>query len=228
MPIDITERTLLRSGIYFLRGELNDLNSQRTIEHISSCLPFLVNRFPYLTVTIHSVGGQLEDAFLLYDFLRELDENVIPVKTVAGGYCFSGATLVLQGGRLRLSYPHSTFHVHQVIISSTEEESLPQVITSAKFTLKLQEVYWKILIDRSGGKLNMRTLKNKLKFRDWWFDADEALKYGIIDGIIKGGSERAVYLPAERGGLLITTNLPDRGEIRQDGDDDPQPPYPSC
>lgn len=221
MPIDITERTLLRSGVYFLRGELNDLTSQRTVEHISACLPFIVDKFPYLTVIIHSVGGQLEDAFFLYDFLRELDENIIPVKTVAGGYCFSGATLILQGGRLRLSYPHSTFNIHQVVLSSSSEESLPQVISSAKFTLKLQETYWKILIDRSEGKLTTRTLKNKLKSRDWWFDANEALRYGIIDGIVKGGNERAVYLPTERCGLLIPIDFIGREEVRSDENNQP-------
>lgn len=218
MPIDITERTLIRTGIYFLRGELNEVNTQRTVEHILSCLPFIVGKFPSLTVIIHSTGGNIEDAFFLHDFLRDIDENVIPVRTVAGGYCFSGATLVLQGGRIRLSYPYSNFHIHQVLLSSSEE-SLSEVISSAKFTIKLQEKYFKLLVDRSNGKLNMRILKSKLKMRDWWFDAQEAYKYGIVDEIIKGGNLSAVHLPSERGGLLIPIDFVDRGEVRDDEND---------
>ncbi len=192
IPLPIQRELLVEHGAYIFSGEINSNTAAMTVALLSRYASALSDR-PHLLFYITSPGGGVEDALFLYDFLRFFDERVCPVITVAAGYCLSGAVVVLQGGRTRLSFPHTTFFLHQIIMESSEEK-LSEVLLSTQFSIRLQNIMWRILEERSGGRITVKILKRRLKQGDWWLSAQDAVKYGLIDDILKEGSDIAQYL----------------------------------
>jgi len=209
MEIPLDERLISEGQTVYIQGEIN-------ISVLSNIVPALLLhreklKGKTLIVVVHSIGGILEDTFLLYDLLTDMGKEM-KVVTVAGGYCYSGAVLLLQAGQLRLALPNSSLHIHEIQFAPPGEDSLNNFISSVNFTKKLQRRFFDILIEKSKGKLSRRTLTYYLrKYQDWWLTAQEALRYGLIDAIIgqpdipslsslkERGDENVLPLPSERG-----------------------------
>jgi len=192
----LDERLISEGQTVYIQGEIN-------ISVLSKVVPLLLLhreklKGKTLVVVVHSIGGILEDTFLLYDLLTDMGKEM-KVVTVAGGYCYSGAVLLLQAGQLRLALPNSSLHIHEIQFAPPGEDSLNNFISSVNFTKKLQKRFFDILIEKSKGKLSRRTLSHFLrKYQDWWLTAQEALRYGLIDAII--GQSDVYSLSSLKGG----------------------------
>lgn len=132
-----------------------------------------------LGVMLNSVGGSVLDGLALYDYLRlqALDRQV---NITALGTAASMGSVILQAGSHRAMGRHAWMLIHEV--SKGAIGNVSELKAEAEFAESLWHTLSNILAERS--TLTARQVRNKAKNKDWWLDAEEALKFGFIDEIV--------------------------------------------
>ncbi len=102
------------------------------------------------------------------------------ISTVCVGIAASGAALILSAGTKgkRMALPNSEVMIHQPLGGAEGQAS--DIEISAKHILKTRATINKILAKNSGQTVSKI---EKDVDRDFFMDADEAKKYGIIDQV---------------------------------------------
>jgi ATP-dependent Clp protease protease subunit len=104
-----------------------------------------------------------------------------PVKTVCMGMCASmGAMLLSQGeAGKREMWKHGRVMIHQPSIGGAYGQASDLEITAEQMQ-KTKEILAQMLADSCNKSFD--TIMEDFD-RDYWLDAEEALKYGIVDKI---------------------------------------------
>lgn len=173
---DIYSR-LLNDRIIFL-GE--DVNSH-TANLVVAQLLFLANEDPKrdIKLYINSPGGSVYDGLAIIDTMNYIEPDVATVGI--GLQASMGAMLLACGAKgKRYCLPNARVMIHQPS-SGTEGK-----ITDQEIMLR-EGVFLKKRLAEIFAKQTGKTLAQVEKDmdRDNWMSAEEALKYGIIDEIIK-------------------------------------------
>lgn len=129
---------------------------------------------------VGSFGGSEYDMFALYDVCRTL---VSPIHTTAIGKCMSAAPLLVAGGEPghRFATPHTFFMVHE-----SWEDFGQKRMDELELDLKHYKAMgskWAELMAKHSNKPAKFWLDVCKKSGDHFFNADEALKWGLIDYI---------------------------------------------
>ncbi len=173
---DIYSR-LLKERIIFL-GE--DVNSH-TANLIVAQLLFLQNEDPKkdIFLYINSPGGSVYDGMAIYDTMQHVKCDV---QTVGIGLQASmGAFLLSSGTKGKRSVlPHSKIMIHQP--SSGTRGKVTDMEIDLKESLAVRHLLNEILAKNTGQKISQI---QKDVDRDYWMNAEEAVKYGIVDKVIK-------------------------------------------
>ncbi len=173
---DIYSR-LLKDRIIFLGGPIDDDVANLIIAQ----LLFLEaeDQKKDITMYINSPGGSVYSGMAIYDTMQYLKPNV---STVAVGMAASMAAFLLAGGEKgkRFSLPNSRILLHQPMGGTQGQAS--DIKIQAEEILKIREEMNKILAKNTGQPLDKVA---KDTDRDFYMRADEAVKYGIIDKVIK-------------------------------------------
>lgn len=173
---DIYSR-LLEDRIVYLGEDVNP----HTANLIIAQLLFLESKDPNkdITLYINSPGGHVYDAFAIYDTMKFIKCDV---STVGIGMQASAAAFLLSSGTKgkRILLPNSTVMVHQPS-SGTRGKVTDQEI-DLKESLRIKGRLEEIMAENTGQK--REKLHQDLE-RDYWMNAEEALKYGIADKIIE-------------------------------------------
>jgi ATP-dependent Clp protease protease subunit len=149
----------------------------------------LVNRFLYLDAVepgkeisffINSPGGMVTSGMVIYDTMRMIKS---PVSTICMGFAASMASILLSGGKKgrRFVYPSGEVLIHQPLLGGMYRGTSADLEIQADQIRKTKEQGAKILADNCGQPLE-KILKDF--DRDYWMDAKEAVKYGIVDKVI--------------------------------------------
>ena len=135
------------------------------------------NKAPEIFLYINSLGGHIFDAFSALDTIIS---SRIPINTVIDGCSASAATLISVVGHRRYIKPHSYFLIHQIssIMWGKYTEFKDEMENLDKFMSMIKGIY------KKHTKLPMTKLDEILK-HDIWFNAEEALSFGLVDEIIK-------------------------------------------
>lgn len=174
---DIYSR-LLKERIVFLGGPIIDPIANAVIAQ----LLFLESEDEKkdIKLYINSPGGSVPATLAIYDTMRYVKPDV---STICIGMAASGAALLLAAGAKgkRFSLPNSEVLIHQVMAGGIEGQAV-EIEISAKHVIRLK--------DRLNEILAKHTVKPLVQIerdtdRDFYMDAEEAKKYGIIDEIIK-------------------------------------------
>lgn len=154
---------------------------------------------PPRIIFMDAAQGTFADMFAVYDVLRVAQANNGPEVTVqTTGMADTKGAIAMQAAKHRIMTPRSW-------IILTEIQPNPQRLNSAegieavKYMKWLEDRGWKLLLERSNGKLDLATIKEKTEYgRQWWLTADEALQYGLIDeiGTVMPGYVEQVTDPA--------------------------------
>ena len=172
---DIYSR-LLKENIIFLGGGIDD----HTANLIIAQLLFLQSEDPKkeINMYINSPGGSVSATLAIVDTMQHIKNDI---STVCVGIAASGAALVLSAGTKgkRMALPTSEVMIHQPLGGAEGQAS--DIEISAKHILKTRNVLNKILAKNTGQTLNKI---EKDVDRDFFMDADEAKKYGIIDQVV--------------------------------------------
>jgi ATP-dependent Clp protease protease subunit len=173
--MDIFSR-LMRDRILWVAGPVNDYMS--TI--VQAQLMFLDSvDGTDITMHIDSPGGSVKSGLSMVDVMDYIKADI---RTVNTGMAASMGSILLGAGTKgkRSSLKHSTTMLHQ---------------SSGGFSGNIQdaEVDWAewqkvnhelfVLLGKYCGKKPDQVKKDAT--RDFWLNAEEAVKYGIIDGIVK-------------------------------------------
>jgi ATP-dependent Clp protease protease subunit len=174
---DIYSR-LLKENIVFLGGQIDDHIANLIIAQ----LLFLQSEDPKKEVQlyINSPGGSVTATLAIIDTMQHIKNDI---STVCVGIAASGAALVLSAGTKgkRLSLPNSEVMIHQPIGGAEGQAS--DIEISAKHILKTRMALNKLLARNTGQPLSRI---EKDVDRDFFMDAEEAKKYGVIDQVVTG------------------------------------------
>lgn len=174
---DIYSR-LLKDRIIFLGGPIVDPIANSIIAQ----LLFLESEDEKkdIKLYINSPGGSVPATLAVYDTMQYVKPDVA---TICIGMAASGAALLLASGAKgkRFALPNSEVLIHQVMAGGIEGQAV-EIEISAKHILRLKDRLNQIL-SRHTQKLISQVEKDT--DRDFYMDAEEAKKYGMIDEIIK-------------------------------------------
>lgn len=178
---DIYSR-LLKERIIFLAGPIDDDVANIVIAQ----LLFLEAEDPKkdITLYINSPGGQIQSGLAIVDAMNHVKPDVA---TVCMGMAASmGATILSQGKKgKRFMLPNSEVMIHQPLTGVEGQASDIQI--TAKHILRLKEKLTQMMSDATGQPYKK---VESDKDRDYWMNADEAKKYGLVDQILKPKSSK--------------------------------------
>ncbi len=180
---DIYSR-LLKDHIIFLGGAV----SREVANLVVAQLLFLEQqdneRDVYLY--INSPGGSVSAGLAIFDTMNYIKADV---QTICIGEAASmGAILLANGTKGKRSIlPHAKMMIHQPWAESIGGQVTDIEITT-KELLKTKRLLNKILSQKTGQSL--KAVEEQLE-RDYWLDANEALKYGLVDNILQQRPETA-------------------------------------
>jgi ATP-dependent Clp protease protease subunit len=173
---DIYSR-LLRERIIFLGGQIDD----NVANLIMAQLLFLESEDSKkdIHLYINSPGGSVTAALAMYDTMRHIKPDV---STICVGIAASAGALLLSSGTKgkRFALPNSEVMIHQVMGGAEGQAS--DIEISARHILKTKENLNRILAENTGKSIEQ---VGKDSDRDNYMSAEEALKYGLVDGILK-------------------------------------------
>lgn len=171
---DIYSR-LLKDSIIFLGGPIDD----HTANLVIAQLLFLQSEDPKkeISLYVNSPGGSVTATLAIIDTMQHIKNDI---STVCVGLAASGAALVLSAGTKgkRVALPNSEVMIHQPLGGAEGQAS--DIEISAKHILKTRSMLNKILAKNTGQTL---AKIEKDVDRDFFMDAEEAKKYGLVDQV---------------------------------------------
>ncbi len=201
---------LLKNRIIQLSGEVDHNSSNYIISMLLALDVTETDNSKDITLYINSPGGSVTEGLAIYDTMQHIKSDV---SSVCIGIAASMASVLLMAGKegKRYALPHSTIMVHQ--LSHGLKGSLKDTKTGVRHVESLEDMLLNIYvkhvpkdeescITQWGGKTNaesfddikptrMKPDEAKEWLREWasycdrYMSAEQALKFGHIDKIIK-------------------------------------------
>jgi ATP-dependent Clp protease protease subunit len=171
---DIYSR-LLKDNIVFLAGEIDDHMANLIVAQ----LLFLQSEDPKkeISLYINSPGGSVYAGMAIIDTMNHIKN---PVSTVCVGAASSMGAVILSAGEKGKRYilPNAEVMIHQPLGGAEGQAS--DIEISAKHILKTRANLNKLLAKNTGQTI---AKIEKDVDRNFFMDAEEAKKYGIIDHV---------------------------------------------
>ena len=176
---DIFSR-LLKNRIILLSGEIDDNVSNSVVAQL---LYLDSLNHDDINLYINSPGGSVTAGMAIYDTMNFVKSNV---STICIGLAASMAAFLLSSGEYGKRYilPNAEVMIHQPLGGAQGQAT--EIKIAAEHILKLREKLNKILSKNTKQSLETIALDTE---RDNFMDSDEALKYGLVDKIIKNNSD---------------------------------------
>ncbi|MFH1201257.1 MAG: ATP-dependent Clp protease proteolytic subunit [bacterium] len=172
---DIYSR-LLRERIVFLAGPVDD----NTANIIIAQLLFLESEDAKkdIYLYINSPGGSVTSTMAIVDTMNHVRPDI---STFCVGLAASGAAIILSAGKKNKRYilPNAEVMIHQP--TGGVEGQATDIAITAKHILKTRDNLNKLLAKNTGK--SFPEIEKDVE-RDFFMDAIEAKKYGIVDEIV--------------------------------------------
>ena len=172
---DIYSR-LLKDRIIFLGEEVNETTASLVVAQ----LLFLESEDPSkdIHLYINSPGGMVTAGMAIYDTMQYIKCDV---STICIGMAASMGAFLLAGGAKgkRFALPNAEVMIHQP--SGGAKGQATEIQIAAENILKTKKKLNQMLADNTGKPVEQVAIDT---VRDYYMSAEEALEYGLIDGII--------------------------------------------
>lgn len=169
----------LKERKIFLWGEVNTESAKMITER----LLFLEFSDPGKEITfyLNTPGGSITDGMAIYDTIKMISS---PVKVIVTGMAASMGSILLSAAKKgnRFLYPHSRVMIHQPLIGGHFYAPAVDIHIQAKEMERIRDELNRILADASGQPIDKIVQDTD---RDFYLNAEEAIKYGLADAIIK-------------------------------------------
>ena len=171
---DIITQQFSKARLYLV-GEID----QKMAMDFVAAMSVLADEQRDVEIIINSPGGEVSAGLVIYDVLQSYQYRITMYCT---GLAASMGAVILAGGQRGRRYilPHSKVMIHEPLISGGMGGSATTIEKTAQNILETKAVLNKILARHTGKtieKINGATLF------DNYMTADEAVEFGICDGI---------------------------------------------
>jgi ATP-dependent Clp protease protease subunit len=128
---------------------------------------------------INSPGGVVTSGMVIYDTMQLIKS---PVSTICMGLAASMGSILLSGGKKgkRFIYPSGEVMIHQPSLGGFIRGVSTDLEIQARQTKRVKDMGAKILAENCGKTVEQ--IMNDFD-RDYWMNAEEAIKYGIVDKV---------------------------------------------
>lgn len=166
---------LLRTRSLLLTGEINKEMADKLIKDL---LVLEAESQEPVKLYINSPGGDVDSGFAIYDMIRFVS---CPVTIIGMGLVASAAALVLLAVPLerRIGLPNSSYLIHQPL--SEMKGNATDIEIHAMQLEKIKTKINRMIAEATGKSLEKVAHDTD---RDYWLDADDAVKYGLISRIV--------------------------------------------
>lgn len=175
---------LLKERLIFVGSGINE----HTANLIVAQLLFLDQQDPErdIQMYINCPGGVIYHGLAIYDTMRQISA---PVLTVAVGLTASFGTILLTAGEKgkRYALPNATVHMHQPWQSGGGGQAT-DIEIQAREILRQRDLLNNILVEQTGQP--RERIENDTD-RDVYLTAQQAVEYGLIDGILQPARAKA-------------------------------------
>lgn len=175
---DIYSR-LLKDRIIVLSEDVNHASASVIIAQML----FLESEDPDKEIYfyINSPGGSITDGMAIYDTMNYIK---CPVVTIAIGLAASMGSFLLAAGEKgrRYATPNAEILIHQPLVSGGISGQATEIKIHSDHLLRTREKLNKILSEKTGKPIEDIERDTE---RDNWMTAQQALEYGLIDGIME-------------------------------------------
>lgn len=173
---DIYSR-LLKERIVFITGMIDD----NTANSIVAQLLFLESESPKkdIYIYINSPGGIITSGMSIYDTMQYIAPDINTI--CMGQACSMGAIILASGtSKKRFSLPNSRIMIHQPL--GTYQGQASDIAIHADEIIKIKQQINKIMAFHTGK--SEKEIEKDTE-RDHFLSASQAIKYGIVDEIIR-------------------------------------------
>lgn len=149
----------------------------------------LIRKLWYLELTnpgkpilfvINSPGGAVDSGFAIWDQVKMITSPVTTLVTGLAASMGSILSLCAAPGR-RFATPHSRIMIHQPLLSGVIKGQATDLEIQAKEMIKTRNGLIEIYVDATGK--DFATIEKAID-RDTWMTAQEALEFGLLDGVV--------------------------------------------
>ena len=130
-----------------------------------------------IEILLNSNGGYIYDALAI---ISAIQMSKTPVHITSLGKCMSMGLIILSVGHYRKAHKYTTFMYHES--ASSLDGKLSAIENETNEVKRLDVLCDNILLENT--KLKKRNLEHFRTVSEYYFDSEEARKYGIIDEII--------------------------------------------
>ncbi len=178
---DIYSR-LLKDRIIMLSGEIEDNMANAIIAQLLFLDAQDSDKDIYLY--INSPGGVITSGMAIYDTMNFIKSDV---QTIVMGMAASMASVLATAGTKgkRFALPHSQIMIHQP--SGGAQGQQTEIEIAAKEILRARKMINKLLAEHSGQPLEKIDRDTE---RDNYLSAQQAVDYGLIDGIMTNSTDK--------------------------------------
>ena len=130
---------------------------------------------------ISSPGGSVTSGMVIYDTMQMISS---PVSTICMGLAASMGSILLSGGAKgkRFIFPHGEVMIHQPSLGGHIQGVSADMEIHAEQILRTKEMGAQILAKNTGQ--TVERIRRDFE-RDYWMEAQKAIEYGIVDGIVQ-------------------------------------------
>lgn len=190
---DIYSR-LLRDRIVLVGRPISDVLANLIVAQ----LIFLAADDPEkeIQMYVNSPGGSVAAGFAIYDTMQYVTP---PISTVAVGRAASFGTVLLMAGTKgrRLALPNTTIHMHQPLIGGSGlSGQASDLEIHAREIVRIKDELNRLIAAHTGQPLERIERDTD---RDFFLTPQEAIEYGLIDGMISGHEAAKVVARTEAG-----------------------------
>jgi ATP-dependent Clp protease protease subunit len=175
---DIYSR-LLRDRIVIVGRPIDDVVANLVVAQ----LIFLAADDPEkeIQIYVNSPGGSVASGFAIYDTMQYVSA---PISTVAVGRAASFGTVLLMAGAKgrRLALPNARIHMHQPLITGRGlQGQASDLDIHAREIIRIKDELNQLIARHTGQPLERIERDTD---RDFFLSPEEAIEYGLIDGMI--------------------------------------------
>ena len=191
---DIYSR-LLNERIIFLGTPIDDTIANLVVAQMI----FLAAEEPEkeIQIYVNSPGGAVSAGFSIYDTMQYVPN---PVSTVVVGRAASFGTMIVMGGTKgrRFALPNARIHLHQPLIAGRGlQGQATDLDIHAREIVRIKQVLNGLIAKHTGQPLERVERDTD---RDFYLSPEEAIDYGLIDGVIQNPDQARQIAVATAGG----------------------------
>ncbi len=174
-PTDPLAEKFLKTRQVLMSGEVSEELADKIVKQL---LILEADNSDPIYLYIDSPGGDVDAGFAIFDTIRFIDA---PVYCIGMGLVASAAALILLAApkERRLGFPNSHYLIHQP--SSGMKGVATDIEIHAAEIAKTKNRINEIIAQETGNKVEQVAADTD---RDYWLNAQEAVKYGLVSKVI--------------------------------------------